>query len=98
MNAPFEHPFRFRGSMRARQRDAPPYRRKILFEALEPRLLLSADLASPGAADALSGVLLQQEREQSSPQLLRETETALSPGLISFALEGAATVDLADAS
>ena len=47
MNAPFETPFKPRAS-RARGGAKPrPIRRKILFEALEPRLLLSADGRRP---------------------------------------------------
>src|SRR5512134_685954 len=61
MNAPFEHPFKSRHGARARRRDTPPYRRKILFEALEQRLLLSADGASSTIADELAAALLQAE-------------------------------------
>jgi uncharacterized protein YjbI with pentapeptide repeats len=44
VNAPFERPFKLSGSPRPLpRRSSPPYRRRILFEALEPRLLLSAD-------------------------------------------------------
>src|SRR5574342_645099 len=67
MNAPFEHPFRPRGGARARRRDAPPYRRKILFEALEQRLLLSADGASSTIADELAAALLQADAPQPAP-------------------------------
>src|SRR5512134_2216191 len=69
MNAPFEHPFRPRGGARARRREAPPYRRKILFEALEQRLLLSADGASSTIADELAAALLQADAPQPAPQL-----------------------------
>ena len=51
MNAPTESPFKPRSKSRARRREAPPYRRKILFEALEPRLLLSADGGANAIAD-----------------------------------------------
>jgi hypothetical protein len=69
MNAPFEHPFKLRGGARARRRDTPPYRRKILFEALEQRLLLSADGASSTIADELAAALLQADAPQPAPQV-----------------------------
>ncbi|MDH4323291.1 MAG: DUF4347 domain-containing protein, partial [Betaproteobacteria bacterium] len=97
MNAPFERPFRSQDA-RARRRDAPPYRRKILFEALEPRMLLSADLASPAVADAFSGVLDQKEREQAALQSGWQAQATQSPALISFALDGAVSADLTDES
>ena len=37
----------------------PPFRRKLLFEALEPRVLLSADITSAGVADSLNSGLHQ---------------------------------------
>src|SRR6266508_1283597 len=52
MNAPLEWPLRRARAHRRRPPLAPPFRRKILFEALEPRLLFSADLAYTAAIGA----------------------------------------------
>ncbi len=87
MNAPFENPFKFRGKARARPRESPPYRRKILFEALEPRLLLSADVASPVLADALAASLVPAQQQSAQP-LQDQT-----PVLITSALDASATAD-----
>src|SRR6266508_2060452 len=57
MNAPFEKHLSAKAARRSRSPLAPPFRRKILFEALEPRLLLSADLAYTAAM----GVALDAE-------------------------------------
>ncbi|HXZ93350.1 MAG TPA: OmpA family protein, partial [Burkholderiales bacterium] len=94
MNAPFENPFRARGKPRARRREAPPYRRKILFEALEPRLLLSAD-ASPSLADALAASLdlTQDKQQESAPPLADAT-----PVLDASALQAAPLADPTAAS
>ena len=90
MNAPFENPFKFRGKARARPRESPPYRRKILFEALEPRLLLSADVASPALADALAASLVPtQTQQQESAAPLQVT----TPVLITSALDESAVAD-----
>ena len=89
MNAPFENPFRPRGRARARQRESPPYRRKILFEALEPRLLLSADV-SPSLADALAASLAPAASQQQESALPLQDTT---PVLITSALEATADAD-----
>ncbi|HEX7095117.1 MAG TPA: OmpA family protein, partial [Acidimicrobiales bacterium] len=89
MNAPFENPFKLRGRPRARQRESPPYRRKILFEALEPRLLLSADVASPALAEALAASLVPAQSQQQSAQPLQDQ----TPVLITSALDSSAVAD-----
>ena len=90
MNAPFENPFKFRGKARARQRESPPYRRKILFEALEPRLLLSADTASPALAEALAASLAPTSTQQQESALPLQDTT---PVLITSALDESAVAD-----
>src|SRR3954468_8158265 len=57
----------FRGGARsARHAAAPPFRRKLLFEALEPRILLSADLL-PAAGESVLGTALVQSVEPQQP-------------------------------
>ena len=74
---------------RIRRREKPPFRRRILFEALEPRLLLSADSASPALADALAASLnLNQDRQQETAQPLQDA----TPVLLSGALRAMADV------
>ncbi len=93
MNAPFETPFKLRGRARARQRQTPPYRRTILFEALEPRLLLSADGASPAVADLLAAALVDADRQPAS-QRVQSTDAAPAPVLITISPDTTADVDL----
>ncbi len=93
MNAPFEKPFMRRGKSRARQRETPPYRRKILFEALEPRLLLSADGASPAVADLLAAALVQADQPQSSTQLVAP-EASPAPVLITISPDTSVDTDV----
>jgi len=86
MNAPFEAPFKRRSRPRAKTRAVPPYRRKILFEQLEQRLLLSADGASPGIADQLAAALLdsgasQQSYAPSSDASIQSTRSTIPPGV-----------------
>ncbi|MEJ2174913.1 MAG: LEPR-XLL domain-containing protein, partial [bacterium] len=75
MNAPYETPFKRRVNSRTRSRTQrrvqPPHRRKILFEQLEQRLLLSADGASPGIADELAAALLDSPAQQPATQTLQ---------------------------
>ena len=80
MNAPLEYPFRRRGKMRTRRRETPPHRRKILFEALEPRLLLSA-------------ALVEADQQQSTQQL-HESEATPSPVLIAVSPEASLDTDV----
>ena len=93
MNAPFENPFRPRSKGRARQRASPPFRRRILFEALEPRLLLSADTASPALAEALAASLVPTQQQESAAPLQDTT-----PVLITSALDESAVADPTAAS
>ncbi len=91
MNAPFELGFKPRRQLRARRREAPPFSRKILFEALEPRLLLSADAASPALAEALAASL--------NPTQATQQETALplqdtTPVLIMSDVQASVDVDV----
>ena len=62
MNAPFDQLFGPQRKARAKARDAPPFRRRILFEALEPRLLLSADVGANAVADMLAAALAEYEQ------------------------------------
>src|SRR6266545_4477785 len=70
MNAPLEWPLRRARAHRRRPPLAPPFRRKILFEALEPRLLFSADVASPAVDELLQAAAVPQD-EQRAPALLQ---------------------------
>ena len=51
--------YRRRGVASARRAAAPPFRRKLLFEALEPRILLSADLVPLAPAPNADAPLAQ---------------------------------------
>ncbi|HKI64387.1 MAG TPA: OmpA family protein, partial [Burkholderiales bacterium] len=94
MNAPFENPFKSLRRARPRQRNSPPFRRKILFEALEPRLLLSADV-SPSLADALAASLAPANSQQQETALPLQDTT---PVLITSALDASADADPTAAS
>src|SRR5689334_5683252 len=60
---------RARRARRPARAAAPPFRRKLLFEALEPRLLLSADL-NPGAPDpSIEAPLVQTVDPQQTPNM-----------------------------
>jgi len=90
MNSP-DRPFRFMPRARPRATQPPPFRRKILCEALEPRVLLSADLAAEQIA-----FLLVKDREQDAPQI-NDVDAAPSAALI-VDFGGAAAADLQDES
>jgi hypothetical protein len=95
MNAPYERPFKRQRTSRAGQRASPPYRRKILFEQLEPRLLLSADGASPGVADLLAAALVDADRQHEPlPQQVQRAQASPAPVLITVSPETAIGVDL----
>ncbi|HEX5093636.1 MAG TPA: LEPR-XLL domain-containing protein, partial [Burkholderiales bacterium] len=88
MNSPADRPFR----LKPRSAQTPPFRRRILFEALEPRVLLSAD-ASPESA--IAAFLVQKDRDQDAQPPLAQIDASPSAALIEF--EGA-SADLEDDS
>ena len=93
MNAPVERPFRSRAARHVpRALAPPPFRRRILFEALEQRLLLSADGASSGIADELAAALLEAEAPQSASQVL-EADAGASSGQTTISPQAWAEVD-----
>jgi hypothetical protein len=92
VNAPSERPFRLPGREKARQRQSPPYRRKILFEALEPRLLLSADVGSNTVAELLAAALVDADQRDGTQVL--ETEATPSPLLVAVSPETPGDADL----
>ena len=63
---------------RSRARLVPPYRRKLLFEMLEPRLLLSAD----PVASVSAGVLSAQLSEGDDYVVVRQLDAAPGGGVI----------------
>ena len=82
------------GSRRApnQSRSNPPFRRKVLFETLEQRLLLSAELPS-GLAVAASGALQQEEQNNASVLTSADLQASPTPVTISSATLYAGSVD-----
>ena len=77
MNAPFETKLWTRRKPGARPTSSPPpFRRKALFEVMEQRLLLSADVASPAVAD----LLVVDRQEQQTQIIVQDTPVALTSG------------------
>ncbi|MGD8477076.1 MAG: LEPR-XLL domain-containing protein, partial [Burkholderiales bacterium] len=75
MNAPFEKKlWARRKPERKPVASPPPFRRKLLFEVMEQRLLLSADAASPAVAD----LLVVDKQEQQPQPILQEHLVALT--------------------
>src|SRR4249920_2675053 len=74
---------------------APPFRRKLLFEALEPRLLLSADAASPAIADLLAAAANGPDQNLDTT-LRQQLDTSSSAVLVSLSLQD--VQDAADAT
>jgi outer membrane protein OmpA-like peptidoglycan-associated protein len=89
MNAPFEKIFStLRRQKRVRTPQTPPFRRKLLLEFLEPRLLLSADIASPAAVDFLAS---HEGEPQSASAVIRTSEPA-APIIVNAELSDSAQV------
>ncbi len=86
MSPPFDGYLKSKGRMRGTPPSAPPFRRKLLFEALEPRLLLSADSASPAVADMLASAVNQHDQNLNST-LYQQLDTSSSAVLVALTLQ-----------
>ena len=88
MNAPFEKIFNtFRQRTRVNRPQTPPFRRKALFEPLEPRLLLSADIASPAVVDFLASY----HSDPSALSVVDKTSNPTTPVVYTAALTDTAS-------
>jgi len=85
MSPPFDGLLNAVRRQRGARAATPPYRRKLLFEALEPRVLLSADIASPAIADVLAANISRSD-EDSSSALLQQLDASSGSILVSVSL------------
>jgi len=90
---PFDAPLLNRAPRAASRGPRPPHRKKFLFESLESRLLLSADLA-PTAQAALSTGL--QELKAWSDSLVQYSDLAKALPVVNTTIGGVGFFDVAD--
>ncbi|MFN0038401.1 MAG: LEPR-XLL domain-containing protein, partial [Burkholderiales bacterium] len=77
MNAPFDKFLNFTRKRIFGRPQKPPFRRKPMLESLEPRLLLSADVASPAVVDFLAAT-----RDTHNTTAVVDATQALQPTVI----------------